>query len=110
MKVRRRTRRGQFWALRNVDFSVERGSCVGVIGRNGSGKSTLLRMLAGVTAPTEGSITVRGSVAPLIAVGVGFHPELTGRENVYLNGTILGMTRHEVESRFDEIMDFAEVD
>ena len=88
---------------------MERGECVGVIGRNGSGKSTLLRMLAGVTAPTEGVVTVRGQVAPLIAVGVGFHPELTGRENVYVSGTILGLTRPQIDERFDEIIDFAEI-
>jgi ABC-type polysaccharide/polyol phosphate transport system ATPase subunit len=95
--------------LRGVDLEVERGSCVGVIGRNGSGKTTLLRMLAGVTAPTEGTVSVRGKVAPLIAVGVGFHPELTGRENVYLGGTILGLTRAQLDARFDEIVEFAEI-
>ena len=105
-----RTRRSELWALRGATLRVARGECLGVIGRNGSGKSTLLRMLAGVTAPTEGAVTVRGQVAPLIAVGVGFHPELTGRENVYVSGTILGLTRREIDERFDEIVDFAEIE
>jgi ABC-2 type transport system ATP-binding protein len=105
----RRTRRSTLWALRHVDAVVEAGESVGVIGRNGSGKTTLLRLLAGVTAPTEGSVRVRGRVAPLIAVGVGFHPELTGRENVFVNGTVLGLARREIERRFDEIVSFAEL-
>lgn len=105
-----RSRRSKLWAIRGVDLAVESGETVGVIGRNGSGKSTMLRMLAGVTAPTEGLVAVRGRVAPLIAVGVGFHPELTGRENVYVNGTILGLTRTEIDRRFDEIVDFAEIE
>ncbi|MGH9247366.1 MAG: ABC transporter ATP-binding protein [Acidimicrobiales bacterium] len=105
----RRTRRSTLWALRDVNFDVPRGETVGVIGQNGSGKSTLLRILGGVTAPTEGRVEIRGRVAPLISVGVGFHPELTGRENVYVNGTILGLTRHEIDARFDEIVDFAEL-
>jgi ABC-type polysaccharide/polyol phosphate transport system ATPase subunit len=109
MRLAGRSRRSQLWALRDIDLEVPRGSCVGVIGRNGSGKSTLLRMLAGVTAPTTGRVAVHGQVAPLISVGVGFHPELTGRENVYLNGMILGMSRREVDLRFDEILDFAEI-
>lgn len=97
----------QLWAIRHVDLEVSAGECLGVVGRNGSGKSTLLSMLAGVTAPTEGSVTTRGRVAPLISVGVGFHPELTGRENVHVNGTVLGLSRGEVERRFDEIVHFA---
>jgi ABC-type polysaccharide/polyol phosphate transport system ATPase subunit len=109
MQLRNRTKRSTLWALRGANFDIARGECVGVIGRNGSGKSTLLQMLAGVTAPSEGSVTVRGRVAPLISVGVGFHPELTGRENVYVNATILGLRREEVDARFDEIVDFAEV-
>lgn len=103
----RKTRRSALWALRNASFEVERGEALGVIGRNGSGKSTLLRMLAGVTSPTEGMVTVRGRVAPLISVGVGFHPELTGRENVYVNGTVLGLTRSTIDARFDDIVAFA---
>jgi ABC-type polysaccharide/polyol phosphate transport system ATPase subunit len=109
LRFRTRTRRSKLWALRDVDIEVARGECLGVIGRNGSGKSTMLGLLAGVTGPTEGRVTVRGRVAPLISVGVGFHPELTGRENVYVNGSVLGMTRPEVDQHFDEILDFAEV-
>ena len=109
MALRRRTRRSKLWAVRHVNFDVERGDCIGIIGRNGSGKSTLLKMLAGVTSPTEGTVTVNGQVAPLIAVGVGFHPELTGRDNVYLSATILGLSKREVDERFDEILDFSEI-
>ncbi len=109
MRFRARTKRSQLWAVRNVTLEVAAGECIGVIGRNGSGKSTLLQMLAGVTAPTEGRVTVRGKVAPLISVGVGFHPELTGRENVYVNAAILGLTRSEVDARLDEIVEFADV-
>jgi ABC-type polysaccharide/polyol phosphate transport system ATPase subunit len=93
-----------------VDLDVTPGESVGVIGRNGAGKTTMLRILAGITAPTEGVVRVRGRVAPLISVGVGFHPELTGRENVYVNGTVLGMTRREIDARFDEIVAFAEIE
>lgn len=109
LRLRSRTRRSTLWAVRHVNFEVQPGECVGVIGRNGSGKSTLLQMLAGVTAPTEGRVHVGGKVAPLISVGVGFHPELTGRENVYVNATILGLTRAEVDACFDEIVDFADI-
>lgn len=107
--LRNRTRRSPFWALRGVDLTVEPGETFGVIGRNGSGKSTMLRMLAGVTAPTEGRVAVQGRVAPLISVGVGFHPELTGRENVYVNGTVLGLSTDQIEELFDSIVDFAEL-
>jgi ABC-2 type transport system ATP-binding protein len=106
---RGRSRRESLWALRAIDLSVAPGESIGVVGRNGSGKSTLLRLLAGVSQPTEGQVRVRGRVAPLISVGVGFHPELTGRENVFVNGTILGLTRREIQDRFDEIVDFAEI-
>ncbi len=109
VRFRARTKRSQLWAVRNITLDVAAGECVGVIGRNGSGKSTLLQMLAGVTAPTEGRVTVRGKVAPLISVGVGFHPELTGRENVYVNAAILGLDRTRVDARFEEIIDFADV-
>jgi ABC-type polysaccharide/polyol phosphate transport system ATPase subunit len=109
LRFRARTKRSQLWAVRNVTLDIGAGECVGVIGRNGSGKSTLLQMLAGVTAPTEGRVTVRGKVAPLISVGVGFHPELTGRENVYVNAAILGLNRSEVDARLDEIIDFADI-
>jgi len=109
MSLRARTRRSQLWALRDVNLQVAPGECIGVIGRNGSGKSTLLRLLAGVTSPTQGSVLVRGRVSPLISVGVGFHQELTGRENVYVNGIVLGLTREEIDGRFDDIVSFAEV-
>jgi ABC-2 type transport system ATP-binding protein len=109
IKLASRTRRDQLWAVRGVDLTVDAGQCVGVVGRNGSGKSTMLQLLGGITAPTEGTVTVRGRVAPLIAVGVGFHPELTGRDNVFLNGTILGMSRRDIERQFDAIVDFAEI-
>jgi ABC-type polysaccharide/polyol phosphate transport system ATPase subunit len=109
LKLRTSTKRSKLWAIRHVDFDVQPGECVGVIGRNGSGKSTMLQMLAGVTAPTEGRVTVRGKVAPLISVGVGFHPELTGRENVYVNAAILGLDKSEVDACFDSIVDFAEI-
>jgi lipopolysaccharide transport system ATP-binding protein len=97
------------WALREVSFEIEEGAIVGVIGRNGSGKSTLLKILSRITEPTEGSAEVRGRVASLLEVGTGFHPELTGRENVYLNGAILGMRRGEMARKFDEIVEFSEV-
>jgi lipopolysaccharide transport system ATP-binding protein len=100
----------EFWALRNVDLEVKEGEILGIIGRNGAGKSTLLKILSQITAPTEGKIKVKGRIASLLEVGTGFHPELTGRENVYLNGAILGMTRKEVTSKFDEIVGFAEID
>lgn len=106
----RRTKRGQLWALRDVDLEIQPGEAVGVIGRNGQGKSTLLQLLCGVTAPTTGTVHVRGRVAPLISVGVGFHPELTGRENIYVNGTILGLTRAELDRRLDEIVAFSEIE
>jgi lipopolysaccharide transport system ATP-binding protein len=100
----------EFWALRNVDLEVKEGEILGIIGRNGAGKSTLLKILSQITAPTEGRIKVKGRIASLLEVGTGFHPELTGRENVYLNGAILGMTRKEVTSKFDEIVAFADID
>lgn len=110
MRLGKRSRRGRLWAVRGVDLEVAPGETVGIIGRNGSGKSTLLGMLAGVTAPTEGSVAVRGRVAPLISVGVGFDPELTGQENVYVNGSILGLSRREIERLFDSIVEFAEIE
>jgi lipopolysaccharide transport system ATP-binding protein len=98
------------WALRHISFAVEEGQVLGIIGRNGAGKSTLLKVLSRVTEPTEGQVLIRGRVGSLLEVGTGFHPELTGRENVYLNGAILGMRRTEIDRKFDEIIEFAEVE
>jgi lipopolysaccharide transport system ATP-binding protein len=100
----------RFWALHDINFEVQPGDVLGIIGRNGAGKSTLLKILSRITYPTSGNVTIRGRVASLLEIGTGFHPELTGRENVFLNGAILGMKRREIEARFDEIVDFAEVE
>ncbi|HFK5553764.1 TPA: ABC transporter ATP-binding protein [Elizabethkingia anophelis] len=112
-EVNDRTKSGDsdyVWALQNINFQIEQGDAVGIIGRNGAGKSTLLKLLSKVTKPTTGNIKVRGRIASLLEVGTGFHPEMTGRENIFLNGAILGMTRREIKSKFDEIVDFAGVE
>lgn len=106
---RRREPLREFWALENIGFEVQQGDKLGIIGKNGAGKSTLLKLLSRITEPTSGSIKLRGRVSSLLEVGTGFHPELTGRENIFLNGVILGMSRQEIRRKFDEIVDFAGV-
>lgn len=108
--IKKKKNQDEFWALKDLNFSVKRGENVGIIGRNGAGKSTLLKVLSQITPPTKGRITMRGRVASLLEVGTGFNPELTGRENVFLNGAILGMTRQEVKRKFDQIVSFSEIE
>jgi lipopolysaccharide transport system ATP-binding protein len=110
IRARRSVRQEEFWALRDVNLDIKQGEVVGIIGRNGAGKSTLLKILSRITEPTEGRIRLRGRTASLLEVATGFHPDLTGRENVFLNGAILGMTRSEIKRKFDEIVSFAEVE
>lgn len=107
--VKRKVRFKEFLALNHLDLQVEDGEILGIIGRNGAGKSTLLKVISRVLIPTEGRVRIRGRVSPLLELGAGFHPELTGRENIFLNGTLLGHTRREVESRLSEIIEFAEI-
>lgn len=105
----KKIKKEKFYALNDVSFSINKGDFVGIIGRNGSGKSTLLKIMAGIFEPSKGKVSVQGTLVPFLELGVGFNPELTGRENVFLNGIILGMTKKYVESKFDEIVDFAEI-
>jgi lipopolysaccharide transport system ATP-binding protein len=109
MWLPRRGEQDAIWALRDLNLSVERGTTLGIIGRNGSGKSTLLKLINRVLKPDAGMVEVHGSVASLVELGAGFHPELTGRENIVINGTILGLTRREIRARFDAIVEFAEL-
>jgi ABC-type polysaccharide/polyol phosphate transport system ATPase subunit len=108
-RLQRKVQNRDFWALREVNLCVNRGEVFGLVGHNGAGKSTLLKLIARVLRPTEGRVVVRGQVAPLLEFGAGFHPELTGRENVFLNGALLGFTRQEMEEKFKRIVDFAEL-
>src|SRR4030066_1167435 len=98
-----------FWALKDITFNVKKGETLGIIGPNGSGKSTILKLIAGVTSPTKGRVEVNGKIAPLIELGAGFHPELTGRENIFLYGAILGFSQGQMEEKFDRIADFSEI-
>lgn len=107
--IRNSTGNEHFWALQDLSFNIRQGELVGIIGRNGAGKSTLLKILSRITTPSKGIVKIKGRIASLLEVGTGFHPELTGRENTYLNGAILGMSKHEIKRKFDEIVDFAEI-
>src|SRR5690242_14087330 len=112
-RSRRNGKRGSkdsIWAVKDVSFEVQQGEVIGLVGRNGAGKSTLLKLLSRITEPTEGRAVLRGRVASLLEVGTGFHPELTGRENIYLNGSILGMSRNEIRKKFDQIVSFSEIE
>lgn len=98
-----------FWALKDISFNIQKGETVGIIGVNGSGKSSILKLIAGVLYPTKGQVEVQGRIGPLIELGAGFHPELSGRDNIYLNGTILGLSRDQIDEKFDDIVNFAEI-
>ncbi|MBD0256229.1 MAG: ATP-binding cassette domain-containing protein, partial [Cytophagales bacterium] len=100
----------EFWALKDVNFEVQQGDLVGIIGHNGAGKSTMLKIISRITEPTKGTVSIKGRVASLLEVGTGFHRQLTGRENIFLNGTILGMKRPEIQRKFDEIVAFSEIE
>lgn len=108
-KIGDKPKKGEFWALKGVDFQVKEGEILGIIGRNGAGKSTLLKLLSQITSPTKGDIYIKGRISSMLEVGTGFHKELTGKENIYLNGAILGMKKHEVDEKLNEIVDFAEI-
>lgn len=109
-KCREELSGGEFWALQDIGFKIQKGSCIGLAGNNGSGKSTILKLISNVTYPTKGKISVKGRVAPLIELGAGMHPDLTGIENIYMNGTILGLTIRELKRRIPEIIDFSGLD
>jgi lipopolysaccharide transport system ATP-binding protein len=110
LRTQRKSKKEEFWALKDINFDIQKGESIGLIGANGSGKSTMLKILSQITVPTTGKITLRGRVASLLEVGTGFHPELTGRENIFLNGAILGMTKKEINKKFDEITKFSGVE
>ena len=109
-EAKERLAEGEFWALKGINLSIVRGECVGIFGPNGAGKTTILKLIASVTYPNQGEVTVLGRVAPLISVGAGFHPDLTGRENIYTNGTIIGMSIGEIKEKADSIIDFSEIE
>ena len=107
LKIGQTRTKNDFWALQNINFELYEGDILGIIGKNGAGKSTLLKILSKITQPTTGQIKINGKLSSLLEVGTGFHPELTGRENIFLNGAILGMSKTEIKSKFDEIVDFS---
>lgn len=107
--MQRKVKYEEFWALKDISLAVEKGEVFGIVGQNGAGKSTMLKLIARVMRPTRGRVWVKGRVAPLLELGAGFHPELTGRENIYLNGAMLGFTRHEMDKKFERIVEFAEL-
>ncbi|HSR33630.1 MAG TPA: ATP-binding cassette domain-containing protein, partial [Anaerolineae bacterium] len=109
-KARRRTSKEEYWALRDVSFAIKQGDMVGIVGPNGAGKSTILKLISGIIEPTSGQIEVAGRVGALLELGAGFHPDLTGRENIYLNGSILGLSQKEINTQIDDIIGFAEIE